>query len=104
MPGQFRGVATASSISCSSFLNSISIKSLTVAFIIQCDYTPISMFLMQCLDYPPRGLAQWLAEILHAVCQRRRRIQTDETLVEEKHVRTITLKRQLFAKEITRGN
>ena len=65
-------------------------KSLTVAFIIKCDYTSSSMFLVQRLNYPSRSLVQRLAEILHAVRQRCRRILADEILVDEKRVRTIT--------------
>jgi hypothetical protein len=86
MPGQFRGVATAPSISrCSPPLQYGS-DWLTVAFIVQCDYAPSPIFLVQRLNDPLRGLVYRLAEILHTVCQRGRRILANKILVEEKHV------------------
>lgn len=59
---------------------------LTVAFIVQCDYAPSPVFLVQRLDDRLRGLVQRLSKILHAVCQRGRRILANEILVEKKHV------------------
>lgn len=58
---------------------------LTIAFIVQCDYSPSPVILVQRLDDPLCGLVQRLSKILHAVCQRGRRVLTNEILVEEKH-------------------